>query len=227
MIAKGTGYVRGNREAAEARLTAHFKYIEHRHREENETRDDRRIFNSTKDVVNRGNAIEDVMSHTSTSVNYHKIVLSPDQGEQVTDWREWTRGVMDDLEKKQGRELHWYAVKHDNTDNPHVHVVLAGAGENHETGKLEAVKMYQKDYELLRQSGTDRSDRDWYQRLEEHVKGEDRHDQQEIARTREPEQAMQLPPSGAAQLARALFSDEPTRPRHDDQEYSQGGDHDR
>src|SRR5256885_2215404 len=94
---------------------------------------------------------------------------------------------MDDWEKKQGRELHWYAVKHDNTDNPHVHVVLAGSGNNQISGNREAVKMYQKDYELLRQSGTDRSDRDLYRQIEERLKKEDRQDQAEIARNQEPE----------------------------------------
>ncbi len=32
MRAKGSGYVRGNREAARARLVAHLKYVEHRSR---------------------------------------------------------------------------------------------------------------------------------------------------------------------------------------------------
>lgn len=193
MIAKGTGFVKGNPVAAQSRLVAHLKYVEYRNKTENESRDDRRIFSKDQDVVSREAAGSDVMNHAHSQVAYHKIVLSPGQDEHIADWREWTRSVMDDLEKKQGRELHWYAVKHDNTDNPHVHVVLAGAGNNQISGKLEAVKMYQKDYELLRQSGTDRSDRDWYRQIEERVKEEDRRDQEEIARDPEPEK--QLEPS--------------------------------
>src|SRR5450755_4679088 len=82
MIAKGSGYVRGNRQAAAARLTSHMKYTEHRSRDmERETRDDRRIFSKDQDVVGRKDAVDDVMEHTSTSVNYHKFVLSP--GEDV------------------------------------------------------------------------------------------------------------------------------------------------
>lgn len=191
MIARGTGFVKGNPAAAQGRLIAHFKYVEHRHREGNESRDDRRIFSKDQDVVSRQDAVSDVMNHAHRQVAYHKIVLSPGEAEHIADWREWTRGVMDDLEKKQGRELHWYAVKHDNTDNPHVHVVLAGAGDNLETGNREAVKMYQKDFELLRQSGTDRSDRDWYRQMEEHIREEDRQDQAEIARNQEPERDAQ------------------------------------
>src|SRR5437667_4838233 len=117
MIAKGTGFVKGNPVAAQGRLVAHLKYVEHRSKTENESRDDRRIFTKDEDLVARSAAVQDVMDHANTQVAYHKMVLSPGQDEHIADWREWTRGVMDDLEKKQGRELHWYAVKHDNTDN--------------------------------------------------------------------------------------------------------------
>jgi MobA/VirD2-like, nuclease domain len=185
MIAKGTGFVKGDPQAARSRLVAHLKYVEHRRREANESRDERRIFSKDQDVVSCRDAVSDVMHHAHSQVAYHKIVLSPGEDEHIADWREWTRGVMDDLEKKQGRELHWYAVKHDNTDNPHVHVVLAGAGDNQISGKREAVKMYRSDYGLLRQSGTDRSDRDWSRQIEEHIEEEDRQDQAEIARNQE------------------------------------------
>jgi hypothetical protein len=180
MIAKGSGYNRGDRQAGRARLAAHFKYVEHRSRTENESRDDRRIFSKDEDVVNRRDAVNDVMDHTSTSVNYHKIVLSPGEDEPVQDWREWTREVMKDLEESQGRELHWYAVKHDNTDNPHVHVVLAGSGENHETGREEPVKMYTQDYQHMRESGQEHSEHEWYRQIGEQIKEYDQQDEREF-----------------------------------------------
>ncbi|GCE19558.1 relaxase/mobilization nuclease domain-containing protein [Dictyobacter kobayashii] len=168
MIAKGSGYVRGNREAARTRLTAHFKYIEHRSREGSlESRDDRRIFNKDLNVVNRRDAVDDVMQHTSTSVNYHKVVLSPGENEHVNDWREWTRDIMHDLEGAQGRELYWYAVYHSNTEHPHVHVVIAGAGQNQETSREEPVKLYTKDYDVLREAGREHSDYHFYELLKE------------------------------------------------------------
>jgi len=168
MIAKGSGYVRGNRDAARARLTSHFKYTEHRSRDiSNESRDDRRIFDKEHDVVNRRDAVNDVMDHTSTSVNYHKIVLSPGEDEPVQDWREWTRNVMQDLEEAQGKELHWYGVHHQNTDHPHVHVVVAGAGYNQETEREDPVKLYTQDYNTLRESGHEHSDYHFQHLLEE------------------------------------------------------------
>jgi len=157
MIAKGR-FVKGNRREAGKRLSAHFKYIEHRTRTEQETRQDRHIFSKVSDDVKRSEAIDDIMDHISSSVNYHKIVLSPSQDEPIEDWREWAREVMHDLEEYQGRNLHWYGVFHNNTDNPHVHVVVAGAGEDFETGKTEAVKLYPQDYQFIRESGREHSD---------------------------------------------------------------------
>ncbi len=161
MIAKGR-FVKGNRREAGKRLSAHFKYIEHRSRTEQETRQDRHIFREDSDDVKRSEAIDDIMDHTSNSVNYHKIVLSPSQDEPVEDWREWTREVMHDLEEYQGKNLHWYGVFHNNTDNPHVHVVVAGAGEELETDKIEAVKLYPQDYQFIRESGREHSDYEHY-----------------------------------------------------------------
>jgi hypothetical protein len=178
MIAKGSGYVKGA--GARSRLGAHFKYIEHRSMSERETRDDRRIFDADRDVVNRSDAVQDIMDHEHRNVAYHKIVLSPGQDELVSDWREWTREVMDDLQERQGKELHWYAVQHDNTDNPHVHVVLAGSGENLETGQAEQVRLYADDYKFLRESGHDHSDHEHQREINDWIREADERDAQEL-----------------------------------------------
>ena len=175
MIAKGR-YNRGNRQVGGARCAAQMKYLEYRSLGENETREDRHIFSGESDHVGRREAVDDVMSHTSTAVNYHKIVLSPGENEPVEDYRVWAREVMNDLEERQEKELHWYGVVHDNTDNPHVHIVLAGAGEDKETGELEPVKLYADDYEFLRESGREHSEHDFYQQIEETVEELERQD---------------------------------------------------
>ncbi len=178
MIAKGR-YMRGgaaNHRAAASHLNAHLKYLEHRSRDEQESREDRSIFSKYDDQVNRREAVDDVLEHTSHSVSYHKIVLSPGDDEPVQDWREWTREVMADLEAEQGKDLHWYAVRHSNTEHEHIHLVVAGAGEDRETGHEEAVKLYPEDYQQLRESGREHSDHDFYYRLEDLVKELDRQD---------------------------------------------------
>lgn len=168
MIAKGR-YVKGgaaNSASAGGHLNSHLKYLEHRSRDEHESRDDRSIFSKEDDTVERRDAVNDVMEHTSHSVSYHKIVLAPSDDEPVQDWREWTREVMADLEDEQGKELHWYAVHHSNTKHEHVHVVVAGAGEDRETGQEVAVKLYPEDYQRLRESGHEHSEYEFYFQLE-------------------------------------------------------------
>jgi type IV secretory pathway VirD2 relaxase len=166
MIVRGTGYVRGNRKAAGTRLAGHFKYIEYRPLGEIESRTSRSIFNKEEDRVSRKDAVGDVMDHTSSAVNFHKIMLSPGQDEPIESWKVWTREVMHDLEEHVGKDLHWYAVEHHNTDHAHVHVVVAGAGENHNTGKAEPIKLYPHDYQFLRESGREHSGYDFYHELD-------------------------------------------------------------
>ena len=179
MIAKGR-FVRGNAAQSAAHLQAHLKYIEYRSRELDETREDRSLFSKDNDHVERQEALDDVMEHTSNSVHYHKIVLSPADDEPIEDWREWTRDVMSDLEDMQGKELHWYAVSHQNTDHPHIHVVLAGAGEDSEIGEQGPVKLYQEDYQLLRESGTEHSEHAFLLQLETEL--EELHQQDNLVR---------------------------------------------
>ena len=147
--------------AACGQLAAHFKYIEHRSLDETETRDDRRIFNEHSDVINRKDAIRDVMEHASNGQRdayYHKIMLSPASDIPIGDYRQWTRNVMNDLEQKQGKKLYWYAVQHHNTEHNHVHIIIAGAGESRETGKLEAIIFRPEDYTFLKERGREHSE---------------------------------------------------------------------
>jgi hypothetical protein len=179
MIARGR-FVRGNPARTSSHLDSHIKYIEHRSRELDETREDRHIFSKDEDYVSRSDAHSDVMEHSCSSVAYHKIILSPADDEPIEDWREWTREVMADLEDIQGKDLHWYAVHHQNTEHPHVHILLAGVGENWETGEEEPVKLYQEDYQLLRESGREHSEHEYYYQIETEL--EELHQQDYLVR---------------------------------------------
>jgi hypothetical protein len=169
-------YVPGYKEKPKARgykLAAHFKYIQHRPLGEKETREDRFIFSEECDHIERKEALDDVMRHSSHSVNYHKIILSPADHEHIDDYRQWTRDVMNDLQTRKGVELHWYAVVHahprENTDTPHVHVVLAGAGEDRETGQMKTVRIDAPDYQYLREQGREHSNFEFYRTLDKEM----------------------------------------------------------
>lgn len=166
--------------AARAHLSAHLKYIEHRSRyQERESRDDRRIFSEHSNVANRKDAVHDVMEHISTSPRdayYHKLILSPRKDIPIKDYRQWTRDLMHDLEQKQGKKLHWYAVKHGNTDIPHVHIIVAGAGERFDTREPEAVIFRPDDYNFLKERGIEHSDLAYHQLIQETLKEMNRDD---------------------------------------------------
>jgi type IV secretory pathway VirD2 relaxase len=62
---------------------------------------------------------------------HFRIILSPENGQAITDLTGYTREVMTRAEAELGRPLQWVAVNHWDTDNPHTHIVLRerdGAG---------------------------------------------------------------------------------------------------
>ena len=54
-----------------------------------------------------------------------RFIVSPEDAEQL-DLKTYTRDLMKQVESDLGRELHWGAVCHYNTENPHVHIVVRG-----------------------------------------------------------------------------------------------------
>ncbi|GKS84387.1 relaxase/mobilization nuclease and DUF3363 domain-containing protein [Acidovorax sp. SUPP1855] len=61
-----------------------------------------------------------------------RLIVSPEDAEQLDDLRTYTRHLMSRMEADLGTRLDWVAVDHWNTDNPHTHVVLRGKDD---TGK--------------------------------------------------------------------------------------------
>ena len=61
-----------------------------------------------------------------------RLIVSPEEAEQLDDLRTYTRHLMGRMEADLGSKLDWVAVNHWNTDNPHTHIVLRGKDD---TGK--------------------------------------------------------------------------------------------
>ncbi|ABM39456.1 type VI secretion protein [Janthinobacterium lividum] len=61
-----------------------------------------------------------------------RLIVSPEDAEQLDDLRTYTRHLMGRMEADLGSRLDWVAVNHWNTDNPHTHIVLHGKDD---TGK--------------------------------------------------------------------------------------------
>jgi len=61
-----------------------------------------------------------------------RFIVAPEDGDQLSDLRAFTRYVMKQMEADLGTRLDWVAVDHFNTGHPHSHVVIRGKDE---TGK--------------------------------------------------------------------------------------------
>lgn len=55
-----------------------------------------------------------------------RFIVSPEDGVEIANLREFTRELMTHMERDLGTRLDWVAVDHWDTDNPHSHVVLRG-----------------------------------------------------------------------------------------------------
>lgn len=163
MIVKAK-HVRASRvshQKAQSALSSHAKYLQYRERDsERETKADRQFFDNEHDAVDRRWVVKDVLNEQEQAgdIYYHRIILSPSQEEPVSDWREWTREIMHDLEDRFDQDLKWYAVHHANTDDPHVHVIVQGSGIDRETGHYEPVTFTQEDFRSMRENGREHSD---------------------------------------------------------------------
>ena len=58
-----------------------------------------------------------------------RFIVAPEDGDQLSDLRAFTRGVMKQMEDDLGTRLDWVAVDHFNTGHPHSHVVIRGKDE--------------------------------------------------------------------------------------------------
>ncbi len=101
--------------------------------------------------VDRRDAYAMLDRYHDRGVAAHRLILSPADDDRGADLRALTRHLLRELEKDKGQALHWVAVEHRNTDNPHVHVLLCGAGER--DGAPRQVRLERGDFHRLREEG--------------------------------------------------------------------------
>ena len=123
----GRGKKSGGKVVSIGKALAHVKYIQHRPGEDRE-RGWREMFNDEQDRVSTKEMRERIKELGGSQVVVHKLMLSPELNE--VDKKAMTREVMANLSRDMGRDLEWFAVQHNNTDNHHVHVVVLGKDRN-------------------------------------------------------------------------------------------------
>jgi hypothetical protein len=125
-------FVRGERGVG--KMAAHVDYIRHRAGPDRGDGEGRPIFDAStrqkiaSEEVKRcfREVLED--SRQRSPLVAHKLILSP--GLNAVDLQDYTREIMDKLGSEKGLDLTWYAVKHENTENNHAHVVVLGLDKN-------------------------------------------------------------------------------------------------
>jgi type IV secretory pathway VirD2 relaxase len=65
-----------------------------------------------------------------------RFIIGPEDGEAL-DLRDYTRRLVDRMEKDLGRKLRWAAVCHYDTDNPHVHLVVRGVDARNQELRID------------------------------------------------------------------------------------------
>ena len=105
---------------ARSPLLAHLKYL----KRDGVTRDGARgrLFDATSDDIDEGTLAE----RAKRDRHHFRFMVSPEDGELLTDLKAFTRDLMAQMEADLGASLEWAALDHYNTDNPHVHIVVRG-----------------------------------------------------------------------------------------------------
>lgn len=123
----------------------HVKYIQHRPGKDLE-KGGRDVFTDLEDSVDAKELRDIIRDYEGRDVVIHKLTLSPEVN--PNDPKEFTREVMHQLGSEKGLDLEWWAVTHNNTDHPHVHVVVLSKDRNGRN-----VKFDKRDYDLLKEFG--------------------------------------------------------------------------
>jgi hypothetical protein len=158
----------GSEKKAAATLTSHLKYLQYRQRNPHyERKKDRAFFHGHSDHIDRRCIQQDLMRERVGGIFYYQLLLIPSHDEPVSDYRQWTRALLHDLEDWFSLELNWYGVLHRNTASPHIHLVLQGTGTDRETGCARPVIFKARDVAYLRQRGRAQSEYELLQLLTE------------------------------------------------------------
>jgi len=109
-----------------APLSRHLAYL----RRDGVTRDgrDADLFDARSDEAD-GNAFAE---RCADDRHHFRFIVSPEDCAELSDVRSFTRDLVATMERDLGSRLEWVAVDHWNTDNPHVHLLVRGKGEDGE-----------------------------------------------------------------------------------------------
>ncbi|WP_442756070.1 relaxase/mobilization nuclease domain-containing protein [Methylocystis sp. JAN1] len=103
-----------------APLTAHLSYLQR----DGVTRDGApgRIFDAGGDEADA----RDFAGRCQSDRHHFRFIVSPDDAQELSDLRAFTRDLMSEMARDLGTKLDWAAIDHWNTEHPHIHVLVRG-----------------------------------------------------------------------------------------------------
>lgn len=113
-----------SRSASPGRLREHLRYLQREAAELNDGPP--KLFSSDPEASVERN---DVVSEWAQDRHHYRVILSPENGSDLGSVEEYTRRVVAAWEERLGHDLEWVAVTHNNTDQPHAHLVIRGVVE--------------------------------------------------------------------------------------------------
>ena len=115
------------RHGGRAALAAHLNYL----LRDGVTRDGEKgvLFGAEAEGLDRN----EFAARCEDARHHFRFIVSPEDAEQMRDLKGFTRELMTRMEKDLGTRLDWRAVEHWNTDNPHIHIIVRGVGEDGQT----------------------------------------------------------------------------------------------
>ncbi len=124
-----------------------------------EPHEERVLFDARGEGADQAAARALLAAAIGPTVAFHRLILSPGRRcglVRLIDLHTCTRLLLMDLGHALGQQLVWVAAAHRNTDEPHIHVLLAGAATRTHwphNGTVVGVELRTPHYALLRERG--------------------------------------------------------------------------
>ncbi|MET4801089.1 type IV secretory pathway VirD2 relaxase [Bradyrhizobium sp. LB11.1] len=121
------GAARGRQFVSAKAVDAHLRYLER----DGVTKDGEKgqVYSAERDVEDGGAFLD----RGREDRHQFRFIVSAEDGAELSDPRETTRDLMQQMEVDLGTKLDWIAVDHHNTGHPHTHIIVRGVTEDGKT----------------------------------------------------------------------------------------------
>jgi len=144
---------------ADAKIKSQVQHLKSSFRTGEKREEERTLFDAHGTVADVAAARALLTAAIGPKVVFHRLILAPGRRcglGRLIDLHTVTRLVLMDLGHALGQRLVWVAAVHRNTDEPHIHVLLAGAAVRTQwprMGTVVGLELRTPHYALVRERG--------------------------------------------------------------------------